>query len=121
MNNNIVSRIGAAIYGLVMIVFGINHLKMGSGMAAYVPAYFPAHTFFVYLTGAGLLLAGIAIILNVKSRLAGYLLAAMLLIIALAIHLPPVINGTDDGSHFANLLKDLALTGAALFIGGKGK
>ena len=121
MNNNLVSRIGAAIYGLVMIAFSINHLKSGSAMAGWVPSFFPAHTFFVYLTGAGLLLAGIAIAINVKSRLAAYLLAGMLLIIVLTVHLPPVVNGSDDGTHYAHLLKDLALTGAALFIGSKGK
>ncbi len=121
MNNNLISKIGAVVYGLVMIAFSINHFKMGSGMAGYVPSYFPAHTFFVYLTGAGLALAGIAIVINVQARLAAYLLAALLLIIALTIHLPPVINGTDDGNHYANLLKDLGLAAAALFIGSKSK
>ena len=81
-----------------------------------------AHTFFVYFTGIALILAGIAIILNVKSRLAAYLLAVLLLLVALTVQLPPVLNGTDtSGSFFANLLKDIALTGAALFIGSKGK
>jgi len=121
MNNNLIARLGAIIYGLVMIAFSINHFKMGSGMAGYVPSYVPAPTVFIYLTGAGLALAGIAIVINVKPKLAGYLLAAMLLIIALTVHLPPVIHGTDDGSHYPNLLKDLALTGAALFIASKGK
>ena len=122
MNNNLVSRIGAILYSLVMIMFGINHLKAGAGMAGYVPAFLPAATFFVYFSGLALILAGVAIIINVKSQLAAYLLAALLLIIALTIQLPPVIHGTDTtGSFFAGLLKDIALTGAALFIGSKGK
>ena len=123
MNNNLVARVGAILYSLVMMMFGIDHLKAGAAMAGYVPAFIPAgaHTFFVYFTGVALILAGVAIIINVKSRLAAYLLALMLLMIALTIQLPPVLNGTDDGSHFASLLKDIALTGAALFIGSKGK
>ncbi len=124
MNNNLISKIGAILYSLVMIMFGINHLKAGAAMAGYVPAFIPAgaHTFFVYFTGIALILAGIAIILNVKSRLAAYLLAVLLLLIALTLQLPPVLNGTDtSGSFFASLLKDMALAGAALFIGSKGK
>ncbi len=120
MNNNLISRIAAIVYGLVMILFSVNHFKMGSGMAGYVPSYFPAPTFFVYLTGAGLALAGIAIIANIKARIAGYLLGGMLLIIALTIHLPHVLDGTDPaGMYYASLLKDTGLAAAAFFIGSK--
>ncbi len=89
-------------------------------MADYVPSFFPAHTFFVYLTGAGLALAGIAIIVNIKARLAAYLLGGMLLIFALSIHLPHVLNGTDPaGMYYASFLKDTGLGAAAFFIGSK--
>src|ERR1700742_3727930 len=107
MNNNTVARVAAIAFGLLMIIFSINHFKMDAAMDGAVPSYLPAPTFFVYLTGAGLVLAGIAIIINIKSRLAGYLLGLMLVLIALMIHLPPVVNGSDNGMHYPHLLKDL--------------
>ncbi len=120
MNKNPVSRIAMIIYGLVMIAFSINHFRYGAGMAGAVPSYMPAHTVLVYLVGAGLALAGLAFIINMQVKLAGYLLGTMLLIIALTVQLPPVLNGTDPNSMFyAGLLKDTGLAAAAFFIASK--
>lgn len=61
-----------------------------------------------------MLLAGVAILIGMKDSVATFLLGMLLLIYALLIHLPNVINtqGTDAISMM-NLLKDTALAGAA--------
>lgn len=116
MNNSIVSRIASIIFALAMVPFGINHLTKAPAMAGYVPI--PGGIFWIYLTGAGFILAAIAIIINVMPRLAGYLLGAMLLTIAIIMHLIPFLKDTaDPNMHFPQFLKDTAMAAGAVFIG----
>jgi uncharacterized membrane protein YphA (DoxX/SURF4 family) len=64
-----------------------------------------------------LILAAIAIIINLKARLASGLLALLLLIIILGIHVLPAVLG-DKSINTWPLLKDIALMGAALTYSG---
>lgn len=85
-------------------------------MVGMLPGW-PAPLFFVYLSGAGLVLAGIAIIINRYARIASFLLAGELALIILIMHLPGVIAGGQNvqmSIMFA--LKDLGLLAGALLI-----
>ena len=80
-------------------------------------AGWPAPLFFVYLSGAGLILAALAIAFNRYARLAALLLAVELGLFILTIHIPGVIRGGEMMQmSFMSLLKDLALLGGALLI-----
>jgi uncharacterized membrane protein YkgB len=73
----------------------------------------------MYVVGAAYILAGIAFIIHKQVKLAGYLLAILLVGSALAIHLPNYLNAGDrevQQLSFINLLKDIALSAFALFI-----
>jgi uncharacterized membrane protein len=94
MNKNFGSRISIIGYALIMAIFGINHRK-GEAMKCYIPSYFPASIFWVYLVGVALILAAIAIIINKVTRLACYLLGLMLVLFALLLHLPGMLHATD--------------------------
>jgi len=121
MNNTTITRVGVVIYALVIGFFGVNHFLNASGMAPFVPAFFHGGVFWIYLTGAALIAAAIAFLIGKKTRLAGLLLAAFLLIIVLTIHLPAVINAPDEAASrvpLTNLIKDTGLAGAALIIAG---
>ena len=120
MNNLIPSRVAAIIYALIMGYFGVNHLMHAKDMGGYVPTYMPGDgSIWVYVTGAALVLAAIAIIINKYARIACYLLALMLIIFVLAIHLKIVTNseGMMQTQALGNLLKDVALAMAAILIG----
>ncbi len=110
------SKFGKIIYAAPLAIFGLFHFMNAEAMAAMVPSFLPAGIVFVYLTGAALLAAAVAIILNKKQRLATMLLGVMLLIFALSVWLPMVIGG--DQTAMSNVLKDLSLAGAAFFISG---
>jgi|AntRauTorcE11898_2_1112593.scaffolds.fasta_scaffold06503_2 uncharacterized membrane protein YphA (DoxX/SURF4 family) len=119
--NNVWHTIGRIIYGLPFIIFGIFHFLNGADMAGYVPGFIPGGAFWVYLTGAALIAAGISILIQKMTRLACILLGVMLLIFVLTIHLPAVINAADMQAMqqaMPSLLKDLALAGAAWFMAG---
>ena len=119
MKNLIPTRIPVIIFGLVFIVFGINHFMGADKMAGYVHSMFPSPVIFVYISGAGLLLAGLAFIINRFAKIAGYLLALLLLIIISTIHLPGMMHAADEGMRsmfMSNFLKDTGLAMAAIII-----
>lgn len=106
------TTIGRILFGLPFIIFGLFHFLNAEQMGGMVP--FPPQTLWVYLSGAGLILAGISILIQKKAKLALRLLALELLIFVAVIHLPAVIGG--DQMAMSGLLKDLALAGAALYM-----
>lgn len=111
MKQIISTRVAEIGYALVMLAFAALHFKYGIGK---VPSFIPgSSTFWAYITGAGFLAAGVAIIFNFYKRLACYLLALMLVIFILAVHLMPAIN---EHSYYQPL-KDGALAMAAIIIG----
>jgi putative oxidoreductase len=122
--NNVVYRIGTIVFAIVVGFFGVSHILNATSMAAMVPSYLPSPIVWVYISGAALLLAAIAIIINVQSKLAGYLLVVLLAIIIATIHLPGLKNNTNTASKMdsmINILKDLAMIAGALMVAAKGK
>ncbi len=110
---NLVARI---LYAVPMGLFGIFHFLDVQGMSGMVPDFLPFAGFWVVITGIALLLAAVSILIEKQTRLACILLGIMLLIFAITIHLPTVIAGEAEP---VNLLKDVALAGAAWFIAGR--
>ena len=85
-----------------------------------VPKWIPSGVIWVYITGLGFVLASVAILINKQTKLACYLLAAMLLIFILTIHIPILISGKDEAAKQMALLlmlKDVGLTMAAVLVG----
>ena len=122
MRNATLSKIGIILYALVIGTFGVMHFMNADGMAKMVPDYMPgAGKIWVYITGAGMILAAIAFLTGKYSRLAGILLAVMLLIFILTLHVPGIMNADEatKGMYMGNLLKDTAIAGAALIIAGR--
>ena len=122
MNNTTTFRIGMILYALVVGFFGINHFLNGTGMQNTVPSFIPGGVFWVYFTGAALILAAISFLTDKQTRLAGLLLAAFLIIIVLTIHLPAVLHAPDESAvrfPLTNLVKDTGIAAGALMIAGK--
>jgi uncharacterized membrane protein len=113
--NALTSTGARIIFAIPFAVFGLFHFMNASAMAGMVPI--PGGVFWVYLTGAALLAASISILIKKQAYLACLLLALFLAITALAVHLPGVIGG--DQMSMPSMLKDLALSGAALGFAGR--
>jgi uncharacterized membrane protein len=102
-----------------MIVFGIYHFQHPKNMLIYVPTYIPGGIVWVYFVGVAFILAALAFITNRLVKVAGYLLAALLLIFVVTIHLPNYLHSGDTEMQqlaFVSLLKDTALAAFALHI-----
>ena len=102
----VLAKIG---YGLVTIMFGVNHFMNAARLTKYVPSNFPMPEIFVYLTGAAFVAAGVSLIIGKKTQLAMLLLGIMILFFAL------LKNQTGSAGMF-ELVKDLGLACAAWFI-----
>ena len=120
MTHPLISRIAVIILAIVMILFGIYHFMAPRSLMAYVPEFLPGGIIWVYFAGGAFILAAIAFLAHKQVRLAGYLLAALLIIFVLTIHLPNYLNaGSADvkQGEFVNILKDTAIAAFALYIG----
>jgi uncharacterized membrane protein YphA (DoxX/SURF4 family) len=106
--------IGKLMFVVPMAYFGFTHLSNTNEMASLVPGFLPMPVLWVFLTGMGLVLACIAIVLGIRDKLAAQLLGIMLLIFAFMIHLPAGLQG-DSQEMFA-FFENFALAGGALYI-----
>ena len=109
------TKIAEIVFAIIFIYFGYLNFKNANLMAAGVPGFFPGDPkIYIYLTGAGFILAAIAIIIDMQRTLACYLLASVLLIFVFTIHIK------SFGSNPSGALKDTALAMAAIIIGNRG-
>lgn len=114
MSSFLTYRIARLIFIIPFGVFGIIHFVTGADTAGMVPDFIPGDVVWVYLTGVALIGACVCIVAQIRVRLVSLLLALMLLIFAITVHLPETLAGTQNG--LPNLLKDLSLSGGALFL-----
>ena len=110
---------GKILFGLVMIIFGIFHFMNGGAMTEYLVGW-PFPIVFIYLSGAGLILTGLSIIVHKYTNIACWLLAVEIALFILCIHIPAIAYGSDIQVQMStmNLLKDAGLLGGALIIAG---
>jgi putative oxidoreductase len=112
--------LGRWFFPIPFALFGLMHFMDTQAMADFVvPDYMPAKAFFVYLAGAGLIAAGLSMLLGKFDKLAAVLLAVFLLTLVFLVHAPKAM-AHEAGSAVAlsNMIKDLALAGAALLYAG---
>lgn len=107
-------KVGRYLFAIPFAVFGVFHFMNTQAMVGMVPV--PGGAFWVYLSGLALIAASVAMLTGKFAVLATRLLALFLLSTALTVWLPVVLGG--DQNAVSNVLKDLALAGAALALSG---
>jgi putative oxidoreductase len=108
-------NLGRFLFALPFLLFGVFHFMSADQMAGMVP--FPGGVIWVYVTGLALVAAAVSMLLGRMDKLATLLLGVMLLIFALSIHLPNVMEGSDPAA-MPSMLKDIMLAGAAWMYAG---
>ncbi|MCB0703769.1 MAG: hypothetical protein KDC34_00600 [Saprospiraceae bacterium] len=104
--------LGKYLFAIPFAIFGLFHLMGAKDMAGIVPI--PGGEIWVYLTGIAHIAAAVAILIGKMDKLATALLGLMLLIFALSIHLPGVIeSGGENQMAMGGFLKDTMLAGAS--------
>jgi uncharacterized membrane protein len=116
---HLISRFSIYSLSLVFFSFGVFHFLYPRDLLVYVPQFLPGGILWVYLVGTAFILGGLAFVTNNWVKVAGYLLAVLLVIFILTIHLPNYMNAGDKEMRqmaLVNLLKDTAIACFALHI-----
>jgi uncharacterized membrane protein YphA (DoxX/SURF4 family) len=109
---------GRVIFGVSMVVFGWQHFLYAAFLATLVPVWLPAHLFWIYFTGVGMVVAGLAITFNVLGGIASIGLALMFGLWVLVLHGPRVIAQPHNGDELCSLFVALAFCGASIIFAG---
>ncbi len=119
MKNLISTRVAILIFAIIIAFFGANMILNARHMVDNVPSFLPAPKWSVYLSGIGFLLAAVAFIIDRYAKIAGYLLAVLLLIIVFSVDVPGIVHANSTPIkmlYVTNMLKDAALAMAATLI-----
>ncbi|HEY5461927.1 MAG TPA: hypothetical protein VIJ95_01610 [Hanamia sp.] len=119
MKNLISTKLAIIFFAVIIAFFGANNILHAKDMASNVPSFLPATKVMVYISGIGFLLAAVAFIIDRYAKLAGYLLALLLLIIVFSVDVPGIIRAGNvhiKMIFITNMLKDAALAMAAILI-----
>lgn len=107
---------GKYFFGILLVVFGIDHFLYFDFVKTLVPGWIPGAEFWTYLTGIALIGAGLSILIHFRPQQVGLLLAGMLLIWLLVLHIPRALAApaTDNGNEWTSVFQCLAFAGLAL-------
>jgi uncharacterized membrane protein YphA (DoxX/SURF4 family) len=116
----IVSRI---LIGVVMIVFGVEHFlhpgfAPGVPLQKLTPAWVPLPYLWAYLTGAVLLIGGVAILINRYTRDAAVFAGLLIVLLTLFLY-APILAMARSGADIivgVNYVFDTLLFGGALLL-----
>ncbi len=108
------TNIARYIFAAVIVFFALAHFGNAEAMSAMLPAGGPI---VIYLTGATLILAAVAFFINKQVRLAGYLLAAQLLLTAFLVQMMGMMGAEDEMmkmNFMAQFVKDIGMAMGAI-------
>ncbi len=114
-------RVTQTLFGVACLIFGASHFAYADFTSGMIPSWIPERLPLAYITGAGHLLTGIALITGVFARLAATLEAIMMSLFVLLVHVPMVAgNPAADALQldWTMLCVALSLSGAAWAIAG---
>lgn len=126
MKEETISRIAVVILSVVLAVFGVYHLLYPNNMINFIPDFLSKDSgrIMVYIAGIAIILAAIAFLTHRQVRLAGYLLAVLMILVVVLFHIPNYMNAGDPDlktSKFIDILQDSSLAAFAMYIASNAK
>jgi uncharacterized membrane protein YphA (DoxX/SURF4 family) len=117
----IIEEVGRWLLAVTLVIFGAQHFMYAAFVATLIPGWIPGHLFFTYLTGAGMVAAGIAVATKVCARLAGVLLGSMFLFWVVFLHAPRVMAQIHNGDEWTSAFIALAMSAGAFVVAGNSR
>lgn len=106
-------------FGISLPVFGVLHFVYWQYVASVIPTWIPGSpVFWTYFTGCAHIVAGVAILSGVQSRLAATMLGIMFGSWIFIVHVPRVIAGPHIQSEWTSLCIAISLCGGAWLVSG---
>lgn len=103
-------------FAIAILVFGIQHIMYEKFILTLIPGWIPGKLFWSHIVKIAFLGAGLSIILNVRARLASFLLGIMFLGWVLIVHIPGVSSRPNLESEWTSLFVALAMSGISFTI-----
>jgi len=96
-------RVGRVLIGMACLLYGVEHFLHpanvpGVPLEKFMPPWIPGHAAIAYVTGALLLIAGVFILLNKKTRMAATYLGTWIVLLVLFVYGPILIASLMDPS-----------------------
>jgi uncharacterized membrane protein YphA (DoxX/SURF4 family) len=115
---DLIVLVARILFAYLLIGSGIGHLSQSSAMAGYAKSRgVPAPRVAVQISGAGLALGGVAIVLGIWGDLAALLVALLLVVVAVMMHgFWREADATARMNEMVQFNKDLALAAGALAL-----
>jgi hypothetical protein len=109
---------GRIFFGIMLVVFGIEHFVYPAFVALLVPAWIPGQLFWTYFAGVALIGGGTGIALNIQLRIIANLVGIMLFLWLIMLHIPRAIADpyTDHGNEITSVFEALGFSGIAFLI-----
>jgi uncharacterized membrane protein len=107
------ANIGRVVFGIAVVVFGVDHFLALDLIASLVPAWMPGHVFLASLTGAAMIVAGVSILTKWMGGLAGFGLGIVFLLFVLTLHVPRVLAAPRSPDEWSSALIALGMWGAS--------
>ena len=104
---------GRLFFAIPMGVFATEHFTDTKDIAALVPRWIPAHTFWAYAVGLGFLCAGLSMAVRVQTRLAAALVAMTFFIFVCVMDLPGAVTHPHSRFAWAFALRELSFGSGA--------
>jgi uncharacterized membrane protein len=105
--------LGRVLFGLPLLVFGVQHFLYARYVATLVPSWIPGHLFWALFVGVAFLAASTAVLLRKGSRPAALLLGVMFACWVLLLHLPRALASPRNGYEWTSAFVALAMCGGA--------
>jgi hypothetical protein len=124
-----IATVGRYFFAIGIVDFGVENF-MHPEYAPVVPepdfmmpAWIPAHFVYAWLTGVILMVCGVAMLLNWRTRLAGVVAGIAFFALVLSFYLPMEIvhPSIEISGELDQLAQALGMSGAALLVAGTGK
>lgn len=109
-------RLAVLLFGISLPLIGLSHFVYAKETAQMIPQWFPQRLGLAYLTGAGHIAAGLAVLTNVLPRLAVTMEAAMMSCFVVFLHVPGVVAEPINRFQWTMLCVAVAITGAAAVV-----
>jgi uncharacterized membrane protein len=114
---NVLAKIilcGPVFVGVPMVVFGEEHYLLPAEIGGFIPAWIPAHTFWLYFVGTCLILGGLSIVARKYAALSAGLFGVMLLCFELLMDIPAVVATPHDRLTLSLMFREFSFSAGAL-------
>ncbi len=111
-----VAKISRYIFAALLIVFGIQQFLNLDFLTTKVAAYLPLRIFWVYLTGALMIITGGCVLINKKARFAALTLGVLMIILNLLLHVYQLALAPHTPLLWTAAMLDLTITCGVFFL-----